>query len=761
MKKLVLVFLLAVIVLAGCSRNPKAERDKYYASGMKYLDGKRYEEASIEFKNALRADKDHVPSYLGIAKAFQQKGDHQNAINAYQQVVKLDSKNVTAKLRIGEYLLASGASNRDLLKQAQQITEDILKTEPSNVEALILNGIACEGQDDTQKAIQLFEKALVLDPGNLKAMLNLASARNRNKDTNGAEAMFREALQKHPEAIEPHLVIAAFYESTQRPQEAENYLKKAFSLAPADPRCLYALTKFYISAKKFDEAEGIFKEAVARKPKEMEPRWGLANFYFRRGRQDMGIATLNEALNANPGNRAVLLSLAEVYISQNNLAKAEESVRPVLASNKNDAQAHYLLGVIQRNRQEPDKAMGEFEAAIKADSTLLPAYMEKSNLLLMRGDLEECETTLKTVLQRNNKFLPARGAYARLLAIRQKPQEALQMAKEVLAQAPNNVDALSARAEALRLSGKLNESKSDWTRLCQINPKNAFYWYRLGSVETMQSETQSALAHYRKAVELQPRFVVAINDIASLLSRSKQYDAALAELDRLAKLSAPLDEIHKYRGQVYLAKGDTQQAEAELRKSIDINPQNYQAYILLGNLSLKKKNIPQAIKEVDQLIARNNKLPAAYLMKAYYLQLAADTQGSMASYRKVLELDKENTVAANNLAWMMCNNNMSLDEALALAQAARRKSPDSLEVADTLGWIYYKMNNYALAVDQLSYGMSNRKQPEAVHYYHLGMAQYKKGDLIQAKQNLKKALELDPKFSDADEIRATIKGLNY
>jgi Tfp pilus assembly protein PilF len=37
--------------------------------------------------------------------------------------------------------------------------------------------------------------------------------------------------------------------------------------------------------------------------------------------------------------------------------------------------------------------------------------------------------------------------------------------------------------------------------------------------------------------------------------------------------------------------------------------------------------------------------------------------------------------------------------------------------------------------------------------YHLGMAYYKNGDKELAKKELRKALELDPKFSGAEEAK--------
>lgn len=161
MKRVALFILLALV--AGCSKDPKVQRDKYFASGEKYFNSQKYEAASIEFRNALRLDKGHIPSYLGIAKAFQQMGDHQNAIAAFQQAIKIDSKNVKAKVQLSNYMLTAAAQNRDLFKRAQQLMEEVLKVEPSNVEALILLGNAYSGQNNSDMAIQQFEKALSLD----------------------------------------------------------------------------------------------------------------------------------------------------------------------------------------------------------------------------------------------------------------------------------------------------------------------------------------------------------------------------------------------------------------------------------------------------------------------------------------------------------------------------------------------------------------------------------------------------------------------
>jgi Tfp pilus assembly protein PilF len=55
---------------------------------------------------------------------------------------------------------------------------------------------------------------------------------------------------------------------------------------------------------------------------------------------------------------------------------------------------------------------------------------------------------------------------------------------------------------------------------------------------------------------------------------------------------------------------------------------------------------------------------------------------------------------------------------------------------------------------------ANEKIPDnSMMRYHLGMAYYKNGDKEFAKKELRKALELDPKFSGAEEAKDILEKL--
>jgi Flp pilus assembly protein TadD len=102
-----------------------------------------------------------------------------------------------------------------------------------------------------------------------------------------------------------------------------------------------------------------------------------------------------------------------------------------------------------------------------------------------------------------------------------------------------------------------------------------------------------------------------------------------------------------------------------------------------------------------------------------------------AAYRRVLALDATAPIAANNLAWLLMEDNQHLDAALQLAQAAKSRVPESADIADALGWLHFKKGLTAQAIDELGYF-----------------------DLAQ--KTLQAALKLNPNAPDAAEARSVL-----
>src|SRR5439155_22915746 len=72
-----------------------------------------------------------------------------------------------------------------------------------------------------------------------------------------------------------------------------------------------------------------------------------------------------------------------------------------------------------------------------------------------------------------------------------------------------------------------------------------------------------------------------------------------------------------------------------------------------------------------------------------------------ARFEDALKRGPKSATAANTLAWILSEQRGNIDVALNYAQAAREQQPEEPNIADTLGWIYYKKNAYLRAATLL------------------------------------------------------------
>ena len=200
------------------------------------------------------------------------------------------------------------------------------------------------------------------------------------------------------------------------------------------------------------------------------------------------------------------------------------------------------------------------------------------------------------------------------------------------------------------------------------------------------------------------------------------------------------------------------EAEKELREAIRIAPQWDVPYRNLANLYLVRGEFPAAEKVYQQglqALPENTQL-LLHLAEAY--ERTRDPDKAIATYERVLQKDADNAVAANNLASLLTDHKgdpSSLKRAMELAMQFEASAQPGFR--DTLGWVYLKTGELDKAIPILESVV--KQSPKApIFNYHLGMAYYKKGNNIEAKTYLAKALEGGKaNFPGADEARETLK----
>jgi Flp pilus assembly protein TadD len=100
----------------------------------------------------------------------------------------------------------------------------------------------------------------------------------------------------------------------------------------------------------------------------------------------------------------------------------------------------------------------------------------------------------------------------------------------------------------------------------------------------------------------------------------------------------------------------------------------------------------------------------------------------------------------------------NLDQALTYAERAKKHAPDSPDVSDTLGFVYFKkeLNSEALRIfKQLA---TDHPQNSTFHF-HFAMALAKSGDKQAARDEANKAMQLSTTPDEKNKITAFVNQL--
>jgi tetratricopeptide (TPR) repeat protein len=124
---------------------------------------------------------------------------------------------------------------------------------------------------------------------------------------------------------------------------------------------------------------------------------------------------------------------AEIALAEGNLAKAQEQAAAAVATAPDSAAAHYVLGTAKYCGGDKSGARNEWQLALEADGSFVPARIAAGRLDLETGDTEEADRHFAAALRQEPANFEALILYARALASRKQFLPALQIARRAIA----------------------------------------------------------------------------------------------------------------------------------------------------------------------------------------------------------------------------------------------------------------------------------------------------------------------------------------
>jgi Tfp pilus assembly protein PilF len=158
----------------------------------------------------------------------------------------------------------------------------------------------------------------------------------------------------------------------------------------------------------------------------------------------------------------------------------------------------------------------------------------------------------------------------------------------------------------------------------QLEPKNPVIQNNLGLAYTVRNRPKESEQHFRKAIELDPRYTDARANLARLLIDNRKYDEAMSELGQVENdLTYPYPEKGlSLMGMVYFNKGRFKKAEEYFGRAMNVRRDNCVTSNFYGRTLLEEKKLDEAAGILDLAVenCRPSKFeePLFFSAMAYY-----------------------------------------------------------------------------------------------------------------------------------------------
>ena len=250
-------------------------------------------------------------------------------------------------------------------------------------------------------------------------------------------------------------------------------------------------------------------------------------------------------------------------LGSGDMSGAKKSFKDALDDNPKAYIAAYNLGVMAEKDGDLKKAKKYYKKSYKAKPSYGPPVAAYA--LIEYKETGSHKTALKFIEPRAKKYPTSyamQAAYAKLLVDDGKLSKAMDVAKNVLKKDERNLDAMIALARAYLDNGQHEFAKFIVNQARDIDDGDPEVYMVLAGIAKAEKKTKLARTHLKKAVELNPYFIEARNNLAVLLLDGANFKEAAGHLEALAAAS-------EFNGEVFLNLGEAYRGMRKWKDAIN------------------------------------------------------------------------------------------------------------------------------------------------------------------------------------------------
>lgn len=165
------------------------------------------------------------------------------------------------------------------------------------------------------------------------------------------------------------------------------------------------------------------------------------------------------------------------------------------------------------------------------------------------------------------------------------------------------------RAKDMLSQGRLEEARALLSELCRDQQRDVETWFLLSAVNAHLTRYEEVITTCRKALDIEPGYLPAMNNLASALAALGRHAEAAAAFADVLSLAPDNPAVLNNYGHALALSGQTQEARKALEQAVQIQPFYAEAHYNLAIL-LDRMGLPaDALREYEQAATLKSGLP--------------------------------------------------------------------------------------------------------------------------------------------------------
>lgn len=741
-------------------------------------------EALNSLDQLLTSYPDNVPALVLRAELNMQTGKSEPALADFNKAISLQENNARALLGRANINLAGG--------KLEETKKDLAKLEglvPGHPKLLHLSGAVALLEKDLDKAETLLQQAYNADPNNLQTQTMLGATHFYKGNLEAAHELLSQVLKAQPALLPAIKLLASVQDKLKQPEEVIKLLEPAQKYYSDDAQLMAMLGTAYMQVKRYEEGSALMTKAIEISPDLAAYRTQLALGLLAQGKTGEAISEL-ESTTSMEGEFVqadVLLVLS--HINKKDYVKALEASQALEKKSPDNPISYNLTGLAYMMSGETDKAGQRFRKALEVDPNFITAYANLARLAMQKDDIEQAKEELNkardkapkntTVLMGLADLAKREGDQEKMITLLEQaqngepkssrpgliltqtylseglPLKALRISSQLSADYPKEPAVLATHGRAQLASGDAINAVTTFKRLTEI-VKNAESLQMLGNAQQGAKQFDDARESYKEALELTPGSIPVLIGQYSLELSTGNTDLALTHAQTIQKALPDQAIGYEFAGTAYAFQNKPKQAIPLYEKAFNMQPSEKVA-ILLANQYVAAGDVNRGIATLQNWIEKNPNQIQPQLSLSMMLLSQGRNDDSIAEYEKVLQADKDNVIALNNLAWLYSTKGDK--RASEVGKRAYELAPNRPEIIDTYGWILVQQGDFKTGSEILKQAAELAPKNQEI-VYHLGFSLNKQGETQQAKAMLKRAIDIAEDSELAKSAKKILADIN-